>query len=111
MSTQENVSAEKQEAEIRRLSVKREERIRVLKEEEKSVQNRNQMLKQPHILRAFESCGTKKRQYELVLRPEFTEADVDVKVPTLDQLKRSNSQLTPFMLQMCRDLKPWEEVY
>lgn len=111
MATQERVAAEKQKAEIRRLSAQREERLRVLKEEEKNVQLRNQNFKAPHMQRALENTFvSKKRQYELVLRPEFKEVDDDVIVPTLDQLKRRNSQLTPYMIQKCRDLKPWQEV-
>ena len=108
MNTQESVATEKQEAEIRRLSEQREERLRVLKEEEKSVQSRNQIFKTPHFERALQNCGSKKRQYELVLRPEFNEVDDDMKVPTMDQLKRTNSQLSPFMIQKCKELKPWQ---
>lgn len=111
MATQERVAAEKQKAENRRLSAQREERMRVLKEEEKNVQLRNQNFKAPHMQRSLEKTFvSKKRQHELLLRPEFKEEDDDVKVPTLDQLKRTNSQLTPYMIQKCRDLKPWQEV-
>ena len=107
---QEHDASEKQKAEVRRLSAQREKRLRVLKEEKKRVQSRNQIFKANHFERALINSGSKKRQYELVLRPEFNEVDDDMKVPTMDQLKRTNSQLSPFMIQKCRELKPWQEV-
>lgn len=110
MATQECLAAEKQEAEIRRVSAQREERLRVLKEEEKNVQITKQIFKAPHMQLALQNCGSKKRKYTLVLRPEFKDVDDDVKLPTLDQLKRTISQLTPDMIQKCKDLKPWQEV-
>ena len=108
MATQERLATEKQEAEIRRVSAKREQRLRVLKEEEKNVQIRNYVLKSPHMQHA--NGGSKKRQHTLVLRPEFKDVDDDDKLPTLDQVKRTISQLTPAMIQRCKDLKPWQEV-
>ncbi|PWA64685.1 phospholipase-like protein [Artemisia annua] len=109
LAMQERLASEKQEAEIRRVSAQREERLRVLMEEEKNVHITNHIFKAPHMELAFQNCGSKKRQHTLVLRPEFKDVDDDVKLPTLDQLKRTISQLTPDMIQKCKDLKPWQE--
>ncbi|PWA97723.1 ulp1 protease family, C-terminal catalytic domain-containing protein [Artemisia annua] len=109
LATQERLAAEKQEAEIRRVSAQREERLRVLKEQEKTVYITNHIFKAPHMQLAFQNCGSKKRQHTLVLRPEFKDVDDDVNLPTLDQLKRTISPLTPDMIQKCKDLKPWQE--
>ncbi|PWA60004.1 phospholipase-like, Aminotransferase-like mobile domain protein [Artemisia annua] len=111
LATQECLAAEMQEAGFRRLSAQREERLRVLKVEEKNVQITNQIFKAPHMQLAFQNCGSKKRQHTLVLRPEFKDVDDDVKLPTLDQLKRTISQLTLDMIQKCKDLKPWKEAF
>ena len=113
MATQERDASEKQKAEVRRLSAQREERHRVLMEERKNVELINQSFMAPHMQRALEKkFVSKKRPYELVRRPKFKEVDDElVIVPTVDQLKRSNSQLTPYMIQKCRDLKPWKEVW
>ncbi|PWA88222.1 phospholipase-like protein [Artemisia annua] len=110
LATQERLAAEKQEAEIRRVSAQREERLRVLKEEEKNVYITNHIFKDPHMQLAFQNCGSKKRQHTLVLRPEFKDILNDVvNLPTLDQLKRTIFPLTPDMIQTCKDLKPWQE--
>ncbi|PWA54984.1 Nonaspanin (TM9SF) [Artemisia annua] len=109
LATQERLAAEKQEAEIRRVSAQREERLRVLKEQEKTVYITNHIFKAPHMQLAFQNCGSKKRQHTLVLRPEFKDVDDDVNLPTLDQLKRTIWPLTPDMIQKCKDLKPWQE--
>ena len=113
MATQERDASKKQNAEVRRLSAQREERQRVIMEERKNVELRNQSFKAPHMQRALEkNFVSKKRPYELAPRPKFKEVDDEpVIVPTLDKLKRSNSQLTPYMIQKCRDLKPWKEVW
>lgn len=110
MATQERLAAEKQQAEIRRVSAQREKRLRVRKEEEKNVHITNHIFQAPHMQRAFQNSASNKRQHTLVLRPEFKDVDDDVKLPTIDQLKRTISQLTPVMIQKCKDLKPWQEV-
>ncbi|PWA61132.1 phospholipase-like, Aminotransferase-like mobile domain protein [Artemisia annua] len=109
LATQERLAAEKKESEIRRVSAQREERLRVLNEQEKNVHITNHIFKAPHMQRAFQNFGSKKRQHTLVLRPEFKDVDDDVNLPTLDQLKGTISPLTPYMIQKCKDLKHWQE--
>ena len=110
MATQERLAAEKQRDEIRRVSVQRQKRLRVRKEEEKNVHITNHIYKAPHMQHAFENFGSNKKQHTFVLRPEFKDEDDDVKLPIMDQVKRTISKLTPVMIQKCKDLKPWQEV-
>ena len=110
MATQERLAYEKHEAENRRVCAQREERLRVLKEEDKNVHITNHILKAPHMELALSKCGSKKRPHTLVPRPEFKEEDDDVQLPSIDQVKRTLSQLTPDMIEKCKDLKPWQEV-
>lgn len=64
-----------------------------------------------HLKLALQRCGTTKRRYVNVLRPQLESLYTDLKVPSMDELRKRKNVLHPFMIEMCADLQPWEEVY
>ncbi|PWA19317.1 ulp1 protease family, C-terminal catalytic domain-containing protein [Artemisia annua] len=62
-----------------------------------------------HLKLALQRCGTTKRRYVNVLRPQLESPYTDLKVPSMDELRKRKNVLHPFMIEMCADLQPWEE--
>ncbi|PWA38014.1 phospholipase-like, Aminotransferase-like mobile domain protein [Artemisia annua] len=90
------VKAEKHAAEIYRQAIQREQRSKLILEEENK-------------MKSIERCGTTKRRYVNVLRPQLESPYTDLKVPSMDELRKRKNVLHPFMIEMCADLQPWEE--
>ena len=88
----------------------RGETLRVRKEEEKKFVGGGR-IKLPHVKLGFNRNGANKREYKFVVRPSMDE-DVMPKhvIPTLETLKTQKNTRDPFMIEMCRDVKPWTEV-
>ena len=100
---------DKHEAEKRRLKSVRDETVRLRQEESKRFVD-DGVSKLPHMRLSLNRPGPKKREYKFVLRPPFTE-DLPIHViPTMETLKSQKTVRDPFMLEMCRDVKPWVEV-
>ncbi|PWA46772.1 phospholipase-like protein [Artemisia annua] len=99
---------DKHEAEIRRLGAVRDETLRLRQEEEKTFEGGG-VMKLPHIKLGLNRSGPKKREYKYVLRPPITEDLPKHVIPTLETLKSQKNIRDPFMIEMCRDVKPWEE--
>lgn len=100
---------DKQAAEIRRLVEVRDESLRVRKEEEKKFVGGG-VMKLPHVKLGLNLSGRKTREYQFVLRPSMTEEIPKHVIPTLEILKGQKNIRDPFMIEMCKDVKPWEEV-
>ncbi|PWA56063.1 phospholipase-like protein [Artemisia annua] len=100
---------DKHETEVRRLGDVRDETLRVRQEEEKKFVDGG-VIKLPHVKLGLNRYGAKNREYKYVLRPSMKE-DVMPKhvIPTLETLKSHKNIRDPFMLEMCRDVKPWTE--
>lgn len=101
--------ADKHEAEIRRLAAIRDETIRKRQEDEKRFGGGG-VIKLPHMKYCSTQTGPKKRQYKFVLRPSFTEDLPKHVIPSLETLKSQRNTRDPVVIEMCRDVKPWEEV-
>ncbi|PWA37409.1 phospholipase-like protein [Artemisia annua] len=99
----------KHDAEVRRLGDVRDETSRVRQEDEKKFVGGG-VIKLPHVKLGFNRYRAKNREYKYVLRPSLKE-DVMPKhvIPTLETLKSHKNIRDPFMIEMCRDVKPWTE--
>lgn len=105
------MKAEKQAAEIYRVAEQRKQRTKLILEEEKrmkSIQHSNSS----HMKLALQRCGTFKRRYVNVVRPQMEpwEELLPLYVPSMDALKKRTNVLDAFMIQRCEDLEPWKEV-
>ena len=100
---------DKHEAEIRRLESVRDETVRLRQEETKRFVDTG-VMKLPHMKLFLNRPGPKKREYKFVLRPPFTEDLPKHVIPIMETLKSQKTIRDPFMLEMCRDVKPWVEV-
>ncbi|PWA45732.1 phospholipase-like protein [Artemisia annua] len=89
---------DKHEAEICRLGAEEEKRF-----------GGGGVMKLPHIKLGLNRSRPKKRQYKYVLRPQITEDPPKQVIPTLETLKSHKNIRDPFMIEMCRDVKPWED--
>ncbi|GJT65386.1 phospholipase-like protein [Tanacetum coccineum] len=98
---------QKLEAENKRLAEQRTLRFHKMKEEENSMKS-GLLSNSTHMKLALEKCGTNKRRYVNVLRPPLEE-DTDVKVLSIDKLKKQNNVLDEEMIEKCQQLKQWDE--
>ncbi|GJX37084.1 hypothetical protein Tco_0250387 [Tanacetum coccineum] len=78
-----------------------------MKEEENNMKS-GLLSNSTHMKLALEICGTNKRRYVNVLRPPLEE-DTDVKVLSIDRLKKQNNVLDEEMIEKCQQLKQWDE--
>ncbi|PWA60059.1 hypothetical protein CTI12_AA385670 [Artemisia annua] len=99
---------DKHEAEIRRLGAVRDETLRLRQEEEKKFVGGG-VMKLPHVKLCLNRSGAKNREYKYVLRPSMKEDIPKHVIPTLETLKSHKNIRDPFMIEMCRDVKPWTE--
>lgn len=86
----------------------RDETIRQRQEDEKRFGGG--VIKLPHMTKCSTVTGPKKRQYKFVLRPAFTEEAPKHVIPSLETLKSQKNTRDPIVIEMCRGVKPWEEV-
>ncbi|GJS98141.1 phospholipase-like protein [Tanacetum coccineum] len=107
LSQDDGLKNQKLEAENKRLAEQRRLRFHKMKEEENSMKS-GLLSNSTHMKLALEKCGTNKRRYVNVLRPPLEE-DTDVKVLSIDRLKKQNNVLDEEMIEKCQQLKQWDE--
>ncbi|PWA75911.1 phospholipase-like, Aminotransferase-like mobile domain protein [Artemisia annua] len=94
------VKAEKHAAEIYSQAIQREQRSKLILEEENKMKSIEVLNAPSHLKLALQRCGTTKRRYVNVLRPQLESPYTDLKVPSMDELRKRTNVLHPFMIEM-----------
>ncbi|GKE05390.1 hypothetical protein Tco_1397408, partial [Tanacetum coccineum] len=105
------VSEQKIQSEIQRLYNHREARLNKIAEEDKQRKCLGHMNSSAHMKLAIERCVPKKRKYVDVMRSSFCELPKISNVPSIEQLANQNNVLNPLMIEKCKSVKPWIEVF